>query len=80
MAEPDHEGIYRQEALQYHELISKQPELAGVIEGIRPFAGLDIVDLGAGTGRLSEILAPGQIACRARRIGCHAPGNGGQIA
>lgn len=55
---PDHTSIYRQEAERYHLLISKQPNLALYIEEIRPFAGLDIVDLGAGTGRLATVLAP----------------------
>ncbi|RED58123.1 class I SAM-dependent methyltransferase [Cohnella lupini] len=55
---PDHEKVYRQEAAQYHELIAKQPDLKTVIEEIRPIKGLDIVDLGAGTGRLTMVFAP----------------------
>ncbi|WP_239615640.1 class I SAM-dependent methyltransferase [Cohnella mopanensis] len=55
---PDHDSIYKQEALQYHELIACQPNLKEVIEGIRPNGGLDIVDMGAGTGRLTALLAP----------------------
>ncbi|QJD85480.1 class I SAM-dependent methyltransferase [Cohnella herbarum] len=57
---PNHEKIYDQEASQYHELIARQPELRGIIEEIRPLdGGLDIVDMGAGTGRLTTVLAPG---------------------
>ncbi|WP_256759343.1 class I SAM-dependent methyltransferase [Cohnella sp. WQ 127256] len=55
---PDHTRIYKQEAAQYDELISKQPELKEVIEEIQPLSGLDIVDMGAGTGRLTMVLAP----------------------
>ncbi|MFC5403404.1 class I SAM-dependent methyltransferase [Cohnella soli] len=55
---PDHDRIYAEEAPSYHEMISKQPPLADIIRSIRPFAGLDIVDMGAGTGRLSVDLAP----------------------
>jgi ubiquinone/menaquinone biosynthesis C-methylase UbiE len=55
---PDHKSIYEREAEKYHELISKQPSLKECIEEIRPFSGLDIVDLGAGTGRLTTELAP----------------------
>lgn len=54
---PDHTTIYQQEADIYHELISKQADLMGRIEELRPCCGLDIVDLGAGTGRLTVELA-----------------------
>ncbi|MGF7047853.1 ubiquinone/menaquinone biosynthesis C-methylase UbiE [Paenibacillus sp. DS2015] len=54
---PDHTSIYEKEAEKYHELISKQPILKDEIEAIRPFSGLDVVDMGAGTGRLSTVLA-----------------------
>jgi len=55
---PNHDEIYRDEALQYHEMIARQPNLRPVIEEIRPVRGLDVVDMGAGTGRLSVVLAP----------------------
>ncbi|RIE04914.1 class I SAM-dependent methyltransferase [Cohnella faecalis] len=55
---PDHAKIYLEEAEKYARLIASQPPLDGVIEEIRPFEGLDIVDIGAGTGRLSAVLAP----------------------
>ncbi len=55
---PDHEKVYKQEAAQYHELIAKQPDLIAIIEEIKPIIGLDIVDMGAGTGRLTTTLAP----------------------
>jgi len=55
---PDHNHIYSSEAAAYHRMIACQPSLAPYIEAIRPFDGLDIVDIGAGTGRLSAVLAP----------------------
>lgn len=55
---PDHTNIYEREAAKYHELIAKQPDLRECMEELRPLNGLDIVDMGAGTGRLSTELAP----------------------
>jgi ubiquinone/menaquinone biosynthesis C-methylase UbiE len=55
---PDHETIYRQQAEQYHELIAKQPALGKIIASIRNYDHLDVVDLGAGSGRLACELAP----------------------
>lgn len=54
---PDHGAIYARQAERYHELIAKQPSLESIIEEIRPVAGLDVVDLGAGSGRLAAVLA-----------------------
>ncbi|MCR8634242.1 class I SAM-dependent methyltransferase [Paenibacillus radicis (ex Xue et al. 2023)] len=54
---PDHSNIYAKEAEKYHQLISKQADLTDRIEEIRPFSGLDIVELGAGTGRFTASLA-----------------------
>jgi ubiquinone/menaquinone biosynthesis C-methylase UbiE len=55
---PDHDSIYKSEAETYDLLISKQPSLYDVIESIQPVEGLDILDLGAGSGRLTRVLAP----------------------
>ncbi|MEF2244355.1 class I SAM-dependent methyltransferase [Paenibacillus sp. IITD108] len=54
----DHARIYVEEAEKYHLLISKQPLLHDVIEEIKPLKGLYVVDVGAGTGRLTVALAP----------------------
>ncbi|MBD0382531.1 class I SAM-dependent methyltransferase [Paenibacillus sedimenti] len=51
------EKIYQDRAEMYDRLISKQPSLEKVINGIRSFCKLDVVDLGAGTGRLTSFLA-----------------------
>ncbi|GAB2718175.1 class I SAM-dependent methyltransferase [Paenibacillus thermoaerophilus] len=55
---PDHRTIYEQQAERYHLLISKQAGLRRAVESIRPCRGLDIADVGAGTGRLTVELAP----------------------
>ncbi|MEW9701298.1 class I SAM-dependent methyltransferase [Paenibacillus sp. SI8] len=54
---PDHTDIYKNEAAKYELLISRQPNLIKIIEEIRAVKGLDIIDLGAGTGRLTTLLA-----------------------
>lgn len=61
MSSPDHKKTYRSEAEKYDLLISRedyQGNLIREIERIRVPDELDIVDLGAGTGRLSLMLAP----------------------
>ncbi|WP_195574068.1 class I SAM-dependent methyltransferase [Paenibacillus sp. 1001270B_150601_E10] len=55
---PNHEEIYRHDPKRYHEMIAKQPDLRKVIQDIVHVEGKDIVDLGAGTGRLTASLAP----------------------
>jgi ubiquinone/menaquinone biosynthesis C-methylase UbiE len=60
LSSPDHKKTYRSEAEKYDLLISRedyQGNLIREIERIRVPDGLDIVDLGAGTGRLSLLLA-----------------------
>lgn len=53
----NHEQIYQNEAESYEYMVSKQPDLTIYIEEIRPFEGLNILDLGAGSGRFAESLA-----------------------
>lgn len=55
---PNHDEIYETYAETYDLLISKQPSLYEAIESISPIEGLDILDMGAGTGRLTCMLAP----------------------
>lgn len=49
--------IYQGNTEMYDCLIRKQPDLTEVIKAIRPYNHLDVVDMGAGTGRLSMFLA-----------------------
>lgn len=53
-----HERIYREMASAYDEMIERQPDMMPALRGIRTWAGLDVLDLGAGSGRLSLALAP----------------------
>ncbi|WP_202914505.1 class I SAM-dependent methyltransferase [Paenibacillus antri] len=52
-----HEQIYRNEVDAYEFMISKQPGLTKYINEIQPIHGLDILDLGAGSGRFAASLA-----------------------
>lgn len=52
-----HEQIYRNQADTYEFMISRQPDLAEIIKEIKSLQDLDILDLGAGSGRLSKVLA-----------------------
>lgn len=54
----NHEEIYRKEAERYDQLIASQPSLLEVVNELKPLAGLDVLDMGAGTGRLTAVLAP----------------------
>ncbi|MBD3919669.1 class I SAM-dependent methyltransferase [Paenibacillus sp. PR3] len=53
-----HEEIYQDSSMSYEEMVSRQPDLTTVIKEIKPFQGLNVLDLGAGSGRLSSIIAP----------------------
>jgi len=58
---PDYKMIYQTEAGQYEQLVSRedyQKNILPALNNIRPLAGLDVVELGAGTGRLTTLLAP----------------------
>lgn len=55
---PNHEQIYKNQAEQYDRMISRQPRLLDVIEEITTIHGRDVIDLGAGSGRLTSVLAP----------------------
>jgi ubiquinone/menaquinone biosynthesis C-methylase UbiE len=57
----DYHEIYAERADQYERLVSREDyrgRILPALREIRPLEGLDVVDLGAGTGRLSCMLAP----------------------
>src|SRR5690349_8769737 len=55
---PNHTDIYANQAGMYERLVSKQSSLLETIQAILPVEGLDIIDMGAGAGRLTRVLAP----------------------
>ena len=58
---PDHHTIYQQEAERYDHLAMREDKdgnLLPAIQSILPLTGIDAVELGAGTGRLSTMIAP----------------------
>ncbi|MFN8373267.1 MAG: class I SAM-dependent methyltransferase [Anaerolineae bacterium] len=58
---PTFEEIYAYHAAEYDALISRedyQGNLLKTLAAIRPLAGLDVVEMGAGTGRFTRMLAP----------------------
>jgi ubiquinone/menaquinone biosynthesis C-methylase UbiE len=58
---PDFKTIYAQHAESYDRLVARedyQGSLLRTISQIRPLAGIDVVELGAGTGRFTRMLAP----------------------
>ena len=62
----DHQTVYQEEAARYDALVmreDKDEHLLPAIERIVPLAGIDIVEFGAGTGRLST-----QMAAKARSL------------
>jgi len=57
----DYHEIYAQHADRYERLVSRedyQGRILPALREIRPLEGLEVVELGAGTGRLSCLLAP----------------------
>jgi ubiquinone/menaquinone biosynthesis C-methylase UbiE len=58
---PDFETIYREHAAEYDRLVAREDYLENIpraLMSIRPLAGARVVEMGAGTGRLTRILAP----------------------
>jgi ubiquinone/menaquinone biosynthesis C-methylase UbiE len=57
----DYERIYNEHADKYELLVSREDyekNIFAALNEIRPLEGLDVVELGAGTGRLTCMLAP----------------------
>ena len=70
---PDEAEIYRRHAEEHARLVRRedyQGNILRALEEIAPLAGRDVVELGAGTGRLTGLLAPrvrSILACDASR-------------
>ncbi|RPH60593.1 MAG: class I SAM-dependent methyltransferase [Chloroflexi bacterium] len=65
---PTEKEVYEQHADQYERLIRREDyegNILRAIEQIVPLPGLEVVELGAGTGRLTRLLAPRVRAIRA---------------
>ena len=57
----DYKAIYTSQAEKYDRLVAREDYQGNILRAlaqIRPFAGVDVVELGAGTGRLTRLLAP----------------------
>ena len=58
---PTHSEIYARHAAEYEQLVSRedfQGNILRAIQRIVPLDGLDVLDLGSGTGRLACLLTP----------------------
>jgi ubiquinone/menaquinone biosynthesis C-methylase UbiE len=58
---PDERAIYARHADQYDQLVRREDRdghLLPALQAVRPLEGLDVIELGAGTGRLTLLLAP----------------------
>ncbi len=58
---PDHGKIYNEQADEYERLVARedyQENIFAALKQIKSLEGLDVVELGAGAGRLTCMLAP----------------------
>ena len=58
---PRYQKIYEEQAPLYEELVSKEDFQCNILQTlsrIRPFSGLQVIEFGAGTGRLTALIAP----------------------
>lgn len=58
---PDHHSIYNEAAVNYERLVSREDYAGNILKAIRevmPVEGIDVVETGAGTGRVTRLLAP----------------------
>ena len=58
---PTEEEVYQQHADQYERLIQREDYQGNILSAIESYCsleGIDVVELGAGTGRLTRLLAP----------------------
>ncbi len=58
---PTEKEVYANHAIEYESLVSREDYQGNILKAIQeivPLDGLDVLDLGAGTGRLACLLAP----------------------
>ncbi len=58
---PDYQLIYQTQAAQYDQMVASEDHASNLLPAINaicPLGGLDVVELGAGTGRLTVQIAP----------------------
>jgi ubiquinone/menaquinone biosynthesis C-methylase UbiE len=58
---PEHKDVYNQYAAQYERLVSREDWQGNILRAlgqVTPLEGKDVVEFGAGTGRLTCLLAP----------------------
>ena len=58
---PTEQRVYQEHAEQYEQLVQRedyQNNILRAVQDICPLKDLDVIDLGAGTGRLTRLLAP----------------------
>jgi ubiquinone/menaquinone biosynthesis C-methylase UbiE len=58
---PDHVEIYQQHANQYDRMVKRedyQGQLFQQLIGLTPWENLDVIELGAGSGRVTQLLVP----------------------
>jgi ubiquinone/menaquinone biosynthesis C-methylase UbiE len=58
---PDHQTIYHSEADRYDQLVSREDYQGHILKGIQdicPIQSCDVIELGAGTGRITCLVAP----------------------
>jgi ubiquinone/menaquinone biosynthesis C-methylase UbiE len=70
----EHEVVYSRQADLYEQLIDRedyQENLPRAIEKITLFQGLDVAELGAGTGRLTRLIAPKAASIKAFDLSPH---------
>jgi ubiquinone/menaquinone biosynthesis C-methylase UbiE len=61
MSEPDYKAIYDNQAAQYELLVAREDYQQNIVRALSqhaPLEGSAVVELGAGTGRLTSMLAP----------------------